>query len=85
MLTTLLVLWSRSDVGMSKLLLAAWALSRASMVGSISGLEGGFGRGAVVSQARPAALRVLGFGWLEFLPERNPFFSERRVVRIGLL
>lgn len=85
MVTVLFVFWSLSDLGISKLLLAACALSLASIVGSTSGLGAGFGREVVVSQARPAALRVWGFGWLEFRVALNPFFSERSVVLIGLL
>lgn len=82
MVTTLFVLCSRSGLGRSKLLLAAWALRRASMVGSTPAFGGGFCWGTVVSQARPAALRVWGLAWL-LLAFRKPFFSERRVVRIG--
>lgn len=79
--TALLVLCS-CGLGISKLRLAACALSLASMVGSTTGLTSDFGRGCCASQANPAALSPLG-GPLPLILCLNPLFSGRKVVLIG--
>lgn len=68
---------------MSKLLLAAWALSLASIVGSAEDFTSDRARGCA-SHASPAALSPLG-GPFRAVLYFSPFFSGRKVVRMGFL